>query len=174
MWTTRTLGMALMVAALVVAACEGNTGSGGDKPPVRVQEGTPVPKREVKDVVDLLDEQARVGASYKGTVDVSGLSAVRMVVGGEATVGETGTLTETSFAPTVLVGEPGQELTLVLEHLGAIFHTFSIAEQGLEVELNSGQTKQVTVTFPTGDEPIMFYCRPHDIGGMVGALVARD
>lgn len=74
------------------------------------------------------------------------------------------------FGPTVLEGEAGQQLTVMLFNEGDAPHTFTIDELGVDEELEPG-TADVTVevTFPESGA-LPFYCRFHESGGMVGGL----
>lgn len=73
------------------------------------------------------------------------------------------------FSPSVLVGSPGQRLTLHLHNVGQAEHTFTISAQNVNAVLDPGQTATVTVTFPRhGTLP--FLCQYHVGAGMAGLL----
>lgn len=76
------------------------------------------------------------------------------------------------FEPTVLVGSPGQELTVNLLNEGEVPHTFTIKEQGIDVVLDPGQKGQTKLTFPeSGQQGVV--CTYHIAQGMLGLLVTK-
>jgi plastocyanin len=74
------------------------------------------------------------------------------------------------FEPTVLEGEAGQTLTVTMFNEGDAPHTFTIDELQVDEELQPGD-EDVTaeVTFPDSGA-LVFYCRFHVGGGMLGGL----
>lgn len=82
-------------------------------------------------------------------------------------------LDDNYFEPSVLVGSPGQELTLNLHNEGDIEHTFTIESQNIDTELGPGEEDRVTITFPESDRTD-FICTYHISGGMGGVLVVTD
>jgi plastocyanin len=73
------------------------------------------------------------------------------------------------FEPTVLMGEPGQSLSIELENEGETAHTFTLADQGIDEEVQPGDKIETEVTFPDSGA-LTFVCRFHQGGGMIGAL----
>ncbi len=74
------------------------------------------------------------------------------------------------FEPTVLVGSPGQEITVNLLNEGEAPHTFTIEAQNIDVVLQPGQEGKTTVVFPeSGRQEVV--CRFHIPQGMLGLLV---
>lgn len=174
-WVAFALGV-----GLVLGACAGSDQRTGPEPepaaeaaPATAPEDLPeVPESEVSDVIATLDGLTNTGkASIVRIVDVSGESRIAAIAGDRSSKGG-----EVFFDPTVLVGEAGQEITLVLANTGNHPHRFAVEELGIEVMLPYGSTgEEVTLTVPAaGDAPIVFACTTggHDLGGMVGALVA--
>ena len=100
------------------------------------------------------------GGSFndRGQLTVVGVSTVTIEV------------EEFAFEPTVLVGGAEQELQVVVTNVGDGPHTFTIDEQEVHVAARRNQNGQATVTFPSSDTPVVFYCRFHRDRGMVGAL----
>jgi plastocyanin len=104
-----------------------------------------------------------------------------MTIGGQAVEthgtkdvsGETGKVEiemyDNYFEPTVLKGEPGQQVELELKNEGEAAHTLTIAEQSVDAEVQPGDETEVDVTFPESGE-LVFICRFHESSGMVGAL----
>lgn len=73
------------------------------------------------------------------------------------------------FEPTVLKGEPGQKITLHLENEGDTTHNFSITDQNIDTDVDSGDDADVDVTFPQSGT-VMFFCKFHQGQGMLGGL----
>jgi plastocyanin len=97
-------------------------------------------------------------ATSHGSEDVSGMDAIGLE------------LDDFYFEPTVLEGEAGQSLTVTMFNEGDAAHTFTIDELDIDQELQPGD-KDVTaeVTFPDSGA-LVFYCRFHADGGMLGGL----
>ena len=74
------------------------------------------------------------------------------------------------FDPTILKGTPGQKVELELKNEGKTTHTFTIAEQSINKEIQPGDETEVEVTFPKSGA-LKFVCTFHQSQGMVGALV---
>jgi len=74
------------------------------------------------------------------------------------------------FDPTILKGKPGQKVELELKNEGNTTHTFTIAEQGINKEIQPGDETEVDVTFPQSGA-LKFVCTFHQSQGMVGALM---
>jgi len=73
------------------------------------------------------------------------------------------------FSPTVLTGSAGEELTLHLENEGSTEHNLSVTEQGIDQDVESDGTADVTITFPDSGT-LVFFCKYHENMGMRGAL----
>ena len=102
-------------------------------------------------------------ANDHGTKDASGMSELELELDDEGTV--------FYFEPTVITGTPGQSLTLELKNEGSALHNFSLTEQSIDTDVQSGGTGSVTVTIPqTGF--VEFFCKYHKALGMVGELKA--
>jgi plastocyanin len=109
---------------------------------------------------DLQEEALTIAgqeATNRGSEDVTGDSQVTVE------------LSDFAFAPTVLEGEAGQSLSVALSNVGMAPHTFTIDDQDLDVELAAGESGEADVTFPESGA-LVFYCRFHSGGGMLGAL----
>ena len=72
------------------------------------------------------------------------------------------------FEPTVLKGTPGQKVDRAQERRLAA-HTFTLAEQSVNQEVQPGDEAEADVTFPQSGE-LTFVCTFHESSGMVGAL----
>jgi len=96
-------------------------------------------------------------ANDHGTKDVSGASSVEVEQD------------NFYFNPTILKGTAGQKVTLDLSNEGSALHNFSITDQGIDQDVQSGKKAELTVTFPQSGT-LVFFCKYHQTLGMVGAL----
>jgi plastocyanin len=96
-------------------------------------------------------------AEDHGAADLSGLSETSLE------------LDDFYFEPTVLMGEPGQQLSIELENEGQAPHTFTVDDESIDEELQPGDKVEVDVTFPESGH-LGFICRFHFGNGMIGAL----
>ena len=110
--------------------------------------------------------------SGEGTTTTIGGQAVESH-GTKDVSGETGKVEiemyDNYFEPTVLEGTPGQKVTLELKNEGETAHTFTMAEQSIDQEVQPGDEAEADVTFPESGE-LTFVCKFHGTSGMVGAL----
>ena len=75
-----------------------------------------------------------------------------------------------SFSPSELEGTAGQTLKITVKNTGTVPHNFSIDAQNINVTINPGASKDITVTFPTSGS-VQFYCLFHKVSNnMVGEL----
>ena len=106
-----------------------------------------------------------------GTITIAGATAESH--GTKDVSGETGKVEiemyDDYFEPTVLEGTPGQKVTIELKNEGETAHTFTMAEQSIDQEVQPGDEAEADVTFPESGE-LTFVCRFHGSNGMVGAL----
>ena len=78
------------------------------------------------------------------------------------------------FEPTVLIGEPGQRITLDAFNEGDAVHSITIDEQQVDRDIQPGQEGvQVAVEFP-GSGAVELYCKYHRRQGMVAELRASS
>ena len=142
--TAVTLALALALG-LVAAAC-------GEEPTIRGGQGQPggedTPAGDAFDITQAEDH---------GAADLSGQSETSLE------------LDDFYFEPTVLVGEPGQTLSIELENEGQAAHTFTLDDGSVDEEVGPGDKVEVDVDFPDSGH-FRFTCRFHASGGMVGAL----
>jgi plastocyanin len=107
-------------------------------------------------------------ANDHGSKSVSGATSVEVVQNDEGS--------DFFFEPTVLMGTPGQRLTIELSnhsHNGTL-HNFSLTEQGIDQDVpppSGGPPVTVTVTFPQSGF-LEFFCKYHRSRGMAGELSA--
>ena len=141
--TAATLAL-ILALGLVAAAC------GEDQPTIQGGQGQPGgdAEGEAFDITQVEDH---------GAADVSGQSETSLE------------LDDFYFEPTVLMGEPGQTLSIELENEGATPHTFTIESADIDEELQPGDKVETDVTFPDSGA-LTFICRFHAGQGMQGAL----
>jgi uncharacterized cupredoxin-like copper-binding protein/mono/diheme cytochrome c family protein len=77
------------------------------------------------------------------------------------------------FQPTEIDVPSDTEVTILLPNLGASMHNFSIDELNIDVDIQPGETAEVTFTAPEGT--YTYYCNVpgHREAGMEGTLIAR-
>ena len=78
-------------------------------------------------------------------------------------------LDDNYFKPTILKGKPGQMVELELKNEGNTAHTFTLAEQSVNKEIQPGDETETDVKFPASGE-LKFVCTFHQGEGMIGAL----
>lgn len=72
------------------------------------------------------------------------------------------------FAPSVLIGAPGESLKITLKNTGQAEHNFTFGSD-IDADVAAGESMTVTVTFPdSGTAP--FICSFHIGAGMAGEL----
>lgn len=76
-----------------------------------------------------------------------------------------------SFSPMILKGKPGQKVTVELKNTGTVEHNFTVASQGINKDVEAGETATVDVTIPQSGT-VAFYCKYHKARGMTGQLQA--
>ena len=77
---------------------------------------------------------------------------------------------EYRFSPGTIELQPGV-LTITVYNRGAQAHTFTTEEPAVDVVVQPGQTRMVTLTV---EQPTAFFCRFHEANGMKGMLCPRD
>jgi plastocyanin len=102
-------------------------------------------------------------ANNKGSKDVTGATSTELELNDEDGV--------FYMEPTVLMGSPGQGLTIELknESKNGTLHNFSLTEQSIDMDVQAGQAGSVTVTFPQSGF-LEFFCKYHRPMGMAGEL----
>jgi plastocyanin len=73
------------------------------------------------------------------------------------------------FDPTTLKGTAGEKVTLTFSNESSTNHNFTVESQHINLDVDAGQTKTVTVTFPKSGS-VEFHCEYHQSLGMVGQL----
>jgi plastocyanin len=139
----------LAVLALVFAGCA----QAEEEPDAT--EGTPT--AEASPAVTPLSNGEE--AQFHGEEDVSGKADAELE------------LDDFYFGPTILRGDPRQDLTLTLHNEGAELHNFTLAEQSIDTDVTAGQSNvEVKVKFPDSGG-LVFTCKYHAAdSGMRGEL----
>ena len=154
--------MLFFVLAMVVAAC------GNSTPKAVPHRPSPSPTA-TGDLIDIPGATAQpFHARYAGTSDVGGGSALQMTI---VRIND-----KPAFSPTVILGSPGQTLSISIKNVTPASHTFTIPGAHIDVDIGAGKTATVSVTFPTSGN-VVFYCRFHAIDeplSQAGILVAKS
>ena len=90
---------------------------------------------------------------------------------GDGTDGGTDTveLADFEFVPADLTVASGT--TLTLENTGQAPHTFTISDEGIDEQVDAGQSGEVTIDLDAGEYD--FVCTFHEAQGMVGTLTVE-
>ena len=99
-------------------------------------------------------------ANDHGTEDVSGMSSFELGANNDDGF---------YFDPTVLTGSANQSLKLEIKNEGTAEHNFTIESLGVNVNIQPGQSQEVTVKFP-GSGSVEYFCSFHRSLGMAGEL----
>jgi uncharacterized cupredoxin-like copper-binding protein len=94
--------------------------------------------------------------------------------GGEAAApGLTLEAVDIAFKPTELSVKADTPTTISITNTGAALHNFSVAELGVSVDIQPGETQTVEINAPAGS--YQFYCDVpgHKEAGMVGTLTSQ-
>ena len=144
--TTAGIRIAGLAAALpiVAVACGGGSGNASAKAPTKLAHSCPA------------------GAGLGTKVNDQGVKVA------------TGTKVETEandsfFTPTCITKVPAGTAMVTVSNFGTSLHNISIPAQGINQDIQPGQTVKVDVT--VGTSPVQFFCKYHKSSGRVGALI---
>src|SRR2546426_1213968 len=73
------------------------------------------------------------------------------------------------FEPTCTTGIQAGTVKLKVRNTGQILHNFSVPDQGIDKDVDKGQTIEIDVKVDEG--PVRYFCKYHKGAGMVGALI---
>jgi plastocyanin len=73
------------------------------------------------------------------------------------------------FEPTCTTGVTAGTVKVKVRNTGQILHNISIADQGIDKDVDKGQTIEIDVKVDQG--PIRYFCKYHKAAGMVGVLL---
>jgi plastocyanin len=96
-----------------------------------------------------------------------------------APAGEHGTqtvgvdLTNAAFTPRSIEATAGKPLVVELHNKGFTAHTFTIDAPHVDVVVDRGHDRTVTITLPSQPGRLRFYCRFHAAEGMRGQISYR-
>lgn len=179
-WKQRAGGYALLAVVVIAGLVIGiSTLRGRDARPgassvvnLTDPEDLPEPTMDLTRVEDRIRDEFLGHPNLDERADVRGVDGIRLFARGQL-----GFFPRAWFQPAILVGEPGQKLTIALSNRDGAAeqpHTFTVPELGIDVLLPIGDEKgeTVEVTFPESDEPILFFCWYHRLNGHVGALTS--
>jgi plastocyanin len=79
-------------------------------------------------------------------------------------------LSDFAFKPLEIGGDPGQKMRLHLKNEGTVEHNLTVEGQGIDRDLEPGQSTTVVVTIPPSDRVVYFFCKYHKSQGMTGLL----
>ena len=146
------LGVLVLAMGLLAAACSSGDGNGDSTTPAG---GNPSAGESEMGTITIGSDSA----NDHGTKDVAGMDETSVE------------LDDFYFEPTILKGTAGEQITLELENEGDALHNFTLSEQSIDQDVESGGTETVTVTLPDSGQ-LEFFCKFHRGSGMVGALEA--
>ncbi len=73
------------------------------------------------------------------------------------------------FGPTFIKANAGDKVTLELKNEGTHEHNFSMKASKVDVDLDAGESKDVTITVP--DSSTAYFCEYHQAKGMQGGFI---
>jgi plastocyanin len=126
---------------------------------LREQSSTMHPRRNGLVLLGAALVSAACGGSSGGSVAAGSASTVQMAMNNYA------------FSPSVLNGTPGQKQTIHLTNSSGTEHNFTLEDQKVNKDVESGKDADVTITFPSSGQ-LVFVCEYHAGKGMKGTLVA--
>lgn len=109
---------------------------------------------------------ALLGAACGGDGGDGGTTPTQTTDGGGAATLE---LADFEFSPAALTVSSGD--TITLENTGATPHTFTIADEGVDEQVEAGKTGEATIALDPGTYD--FLCTLHESQGMVGTLTVE-
>ena len=81
-------------------------------------------------------------------------------------------LEDDHFNPDVITISNGEETKLLLKNVGVKEHTFTVEKLGIDVEVQPGKEKTITVK-PEMTGTYKLICRYHEREGMVGEVIVE-
>ncbi|WP_428909504.1 cupredoxin domain-containing protein [Niallia sp. Krafla_26] len=81
-------------------------------------------------------------------------------------------LKDDRFNPDVITISNGEETKLLLKNIGVKEHTFTVEKLGIDVEVQPGKEKTITVK-PEKTGTYKLICRYHQREGMVGEVIVE-
>lgn len=149
----RRLTAALTALVLLAAAC-GEGGEASDDEAAAPDDGGGGTAAECPEGAPLPDDADRRGAVAAAS------DAVELDAGDQF------------FDPTCVTDVSEGTVTLAVTNTGESLHNIKIEEQGIDVDVEPGET--VSVDVDVGSEPVAFTCKYHSTLGMHGAIAPSD
>jgi plastocyanin len=147
---TMKLGVLMLVAMLVGAACSKST-------PTTSTKSSPTPSEESSGEEGGTMTIGSDSANDHGTKDFSGQDEAKV----EAD--------SFYFEPTVVQGTAGQQITLEIDNESDTLHNFTLTDQSIDEDIQAGEDAKIQVTIPQSGF-VEFFCKYHKSSGMVGEL----
>jgi plastocyanin len=144
--------MVLVVSALTLAGCTGDSPKGGSTPTHR-----PTPAAQPKASVGEKIKVAGLVANYHGTKNVAGAKSVYVEI------------EDNYFAPTVIKAKPSQKILLRVENESQSPHTLTIGGRYVNQQIQPGMISEVRVTMPKSGN-LSFFCTFEKKAGMAGGF----
>jgi plastocyanin len=73
------------------------------------------------------------------------------------------------FEPTCTTGVQAGTVKVKVRNAGQILHNFSITGQGIDKDVDKGQTVEIEVKVEAA--PVLYFCKYHKAAGMAGVLI---
>jgi plastocyanin len=112
-----------------------------------------------------------VGGTTIGTIGVKAESTLETQPKDTAKTIEVD-LNDNKFNPSVITIPNGTTTTLILKNKGVKEHTFTVEQLGIDVEIQPGQEKTITVQ-PKQEGTYELICRYHIREGMIGKVIVQ-
>jgi plastocyanin len=112
-----------------------------------------------------------VGGTFLGTIGVSAESMGQIQPSETVKTIEVD-LNDNKFNPSVITIPNGMTTTLILKNKGVKEHTFTVEQLGIDVEIQPGQEKTITVQ-PKQAGTYELICRYHFREGMIGKVIVQ-
>jgi plastocyanin len=74
------------------------------------------------------------------------------------------------FQPTCSTGVAPGTVKVKVRNTGQLLHNISVTEQGLDRDIDKGQTIEVEIKVAVGT-PVHYFCKYHKAAGMIGVLI---
>jgi plastocyanin len=166
MTAARRLATAVALLALGFTACALNSSS--DDPGVSEP---PRSKATASPATASTAAQSGAAAPAGGCAAAAGLSEGQVDHGSAPVSGSEMALKagDIFYEPTCTTGVRAGTLKVKVRNTGAILHNFSITDQGIDKDVDKGQTVEIDVK--VAGAPVRYFCKYHNAAGMVGVLI---
>ena len=148
-----------VVSAIALSACGATQSARSEDPEVAGATSAPMTSEEDDEVT----KTKRIGgfpANFYGSKRVQAGKPVKIDAGDDY------------FEPTVVTGPGGSRVTLVFTNSGESIHSFTSGKLKIDEDIEVGKSIRIVTTIPSKGQ-VVFICRYHEYGGMVGAVEVR-